>query len=94
MKYKAGYNPTFINRWVQVTEKGFKYFKGRCNAITCCNKPLMAIPVAAIKKVVKVHFELPLKKKEAEKYDQFVENQFEIYLKDDFIDLYLKPTYE
>lgn len=54
MKYKAGYNPTFINRWVQVTEKGFKYFKSRCNAITCCHKPLMAVPVTAIKKVVRV----------------------------------------
>lgn len=51
MKYKAGYNPTFINRWVQVTEKAFKYYKNRCNAITCCHKPLIAIPITAIKKV-------------------------------------------
>ena len=94
MKYKAGYNPTYINRWVQVTEKGLKYYKNRCNAITCCNKPLMAVPVAAIKKVVRVQFELPFKKQEQEKYQQYNDNQFEVYLKDDFFELYLKPTYD
>jgi hypothetical protein len=74
MKYKAGYNPTFINRWVQVTEKGFKFYKNRCNAITCSNKPLMAIPITAIKKVEKVNFELPFKKNEKEKYGAYLSN--------------------
>jgi len=68
-----------------VTEKGFKYYKNRCNAITCSTHPLMAIPVTAIKKVERVSFELPFKKKEKEKYGPYLENQFEIYLKDDFL---------
>jgi hypothetical protein len=68
MKYKSGINPQFINRWVAVTEKALKYYKGRCNAITCCNKPLTQIPVAAIRKVEAVKFELPMSKKEREKY--------------------------
>ena len=63
-KYKAAVNPTYISRWVQVTEKAFKCFKGRCNAITCCNKPLTAIPVAAIKRVEKVTMNLPVGKKD------------------------------
>jgi hypothetical protein len=66
-KYRAAVVSTFIPRWVQVTEKALKYFKGRCNAITCCNKPLLAIPLAAIKKVERVNFELSLSKKEREK---------------------------
>lgn len=94
VKYKAALNSTFIPRWVQVSEKAFRYFKGRCNAITCCNKPLMAIPVAAIKKVERVAFELPINKKEADKLKVFTGNQFEIFLKDDFIDIYLRPDYE
>lgn len=93
-KYKAAVVSTFIPRWVQVTEKAFKYFKGRCNAITCCNKPLLAIPVAAIKKVERVDFELPLSKKEREKLSAITVNQFEIFLKDDFIDIFLRPDYE
>lgn len=94
MKYKAGYNPTFLGRWAQVTEKAFKLYKNRCNAITCNNKPLMAIPVAAIKRVEKVQFEIVLNAREADKYQPYIQNQIEIYLKDDFLDLYLRPTYE
>jgi hypothetical protein len=94
VKYKAGYTPTFISRWIQVTESSLKYFKGRCNAITCCNNALMAIPITAIKKVERVNFDLPMSKKEKDKHEQSIENLFEIHLKDDFIDIYLKPTYE
>ena len=94
VKYKSAVNSTFIPRWVQVTGKAFKCFKGRCNAITCCNKPLTAIPVAAIKKVERVTFELPLNKKEQDKLQVYVANQFEIFLKDDFVDIYLRPDYE
>jgi hypothetical protein len=93
-KYKAGLNPAFFNRWVQVTDKALKYFKGRCNAITCCNKPLMAIPIKAIKRVERVNFDLPFSKREKDKYAPYLDQQFEIFLKDDFIDIYLKPTYE
>lgn len=73
-KFKAGYNPTFINRWVQVTEKSLKYFKGRCNAVTCCNKPLLSIPVAAIRRVERVNFDLHFKKTEQEKNAPLLNN--------------------
>lgn len=69
-------------------------FKGRCNAITCCNKPLTAIPILAIKKVERVNFDLFFNKREQEKAASFNPNQFEIYLKEDFIDIYLRPEYE
>jgi hypothetical protein len=55
-----------------VTEKAFKYYKSRCNAITCTHKPLVAIPILAIKKVERVNFELPLNKKDADKYQSLV----------------------
>ena len=77
-----------------MTEKALRVFKGRCNAITCCNKPLTAIPILAIKKVQRVNFELFFNKREQEKAAGFNPNQFEIFLKDDFIDIYLRPEYE
>lgn len=55
-KYKACINPNFMARWIQVTEKSLRYFKGRCTAISCCNRPLMAIPVIAIDRVEKVSY--------------------------------------
>jgi hypothetical protein len=64
LKYKASYNPTCINRWVQVTETAFRYFKGRTNAISGAHKPLSAIPVKAIKKVERVNFDLPMNARE------------------------------
>jgi hypothetical protein len=72
-----------------VTEKAFKYFKSRCNAITCTHRPLLAIPITAIKKVERVNFELPINKKDDDKYTSLMLNQFEIFLKDDFIEIYL-----
>ena len=47
-KYKACINPAFMPRWIQVTDTALRYFKGRCNALSCCNRPLMAIPIEAI----------------------------------------------
>jgi hypothetical protein len=94
MKYKAGYAPTFVNRWVQVTEKAFKFYKDRCNAITCSHKPLMAIPITSVKKVERVSFDLPFKKNEKEKYGAYLANQFEIQLKKDFLPMYLRPDYD
>lgn len=54
----------------------------------------MAIPIAAIKKVERVNFELHFKQSEKEKQAKVIENQFEVFLKDGFLDLYLKPDYE
>ena len=67
MKYKASINSSFLSRWVSVSEKALKIYKGKCNAVTCCNKPLVAIPIAAIKKVERVNFELHINKKDIEK---------------------------
>ena len=77
-----------------MTEKALKYHTSRCNAITCCNKPLIAIPIAAIKKVQRVNFDLHFSKKDKAKYDEVLQYQFEVFLKEGFLDLYLKPDYD
>jgi hypothetical protein len=54
----------------------------------------MAIPITAIKRVERVNFELPFKKGEKEKHQLYIENQFEVHLKSDFLEYFLKPEYE
>lgn len=54
----------------------------------------MNIPVAAIKKVERVQFDLPINRKEKDKLAVFTLNEFEVFLKDDFIDIFLRPDYE
>ena len=54
----------------------------------------MAIPVKAIKSVEKVYLDLPIGKNEKEKYKDLLNNQFEIFLKEDFLEMYVKPEYE
>jgi hypothetical protein len=44
--------------------------------------------------VERVNFDLFFNKRELEKAAAFNPNQFEICLKDDFIDIYLRPEYE
>jgi hypothetical protein len=54
----------------------------------------MSIPLSAIQSVVKVDFELNLTEKEEIRNADFLDNQFEIFLKDDFLDMYLRSDYE
>jgi hypothetical protein len=92
-KYKGCIKPSFMSRWLQVTDTALRYYKGRCNAITCCNKPLMALPVAAIEKVELVQHSLPYNKKDATQAN-YMQHQLEIFLKEDFLDLYIRPDYD
>lgn len=94
VKYKADYNPTFYTRWVVVTENALRLYKSRCNSITCVTKPLFAIPVKAILKVEHVDFDVHMSKKEKAKFEECLPNQFEIYVKEDFIDFYMSADYD
>jgi hypothetical protein len=56
-------------------------------------KPLMAIPLIAIKNIDRVYYELQLKKTDKKGKD-LVKNTFEIFLKEDFLDIFLRSDYE
>jgi hypothetical protein len=56
-------------------------------------KPLMAIPLIAIKNIDRVYCELQLKKTDKKGKD-LVKNTFEIFLKEDFLDIFLRSDYE
>lgn len=64
LKHKEGYVGAFISRWVQVTSKAFKIYTNRSKAITAWNKPLLAIPVEAIKSVERCEIDLHLTEKD------------------------------
>jgi len=93
-KYKAGYNSTFIGRWVQVTEKAIRYYKNRCEAQSMAHKPFFAIPVTAIAKVERVDLDLPCSERDREKFKDLLKNKFEIFLKEDFLDYFLQTDYD
>ena len=59
-KYKSGFKGQFISRWVQVTVNSFRYFASKPQRDPGTIKPLMAIPILAIKEVQRVKFELPI----------------------------------
>ena len=53
----------------------------------------MAIPIIAIKQIERTHNSLPLRKTD-KKGELIAQNTFEIHLKADFLDLYMRPDYE
>jgi hypothetical protein len=54
-KYKAGINGMFIDRWVQVTRKALRYFGAKPGSHIAAGKPLMAIPMIAIKTIESIN---------------------------------------
>jgi hypothetical protein len=56
--------------------------------------PLLAIPTSAICSINRVNFDLKLTEKNKAKFADFLNNQIQITLKDDFLDLYLRSDYE
>ena len=53
----------------------------------------MAFPFNAIKSIDRVHFDVQLKKTDKKGQD-LQKNMFEIFLKEDFLDIFLRPDYE
>lgn len=56
-------------------------------------KPLLAIPILGIKAVQLVNYELPLKKTDL-KAQELAKHQFELFLKQDFVDYYMSSMFE
>lgn len=89
MKYKPGYTGTFVSRYIQVTESAFRIYKNRAFALSASHKPLLAVPIEAFLKVENVNFDLRINDRNKTRFSELQENQFEIFLKDDFIDYYV-----
>ena len=53
-KFQAGFNFSFVPKWVVVTKSALRYYKNQEMAITNSSKPLIVIPNCAIKSVKKI----------------------------------------
>lgn len=53
----------------------------------------MAIPIIAIQSVERVTYDLQLKKSDKKGKD-LTQNMFEVFLKEDFLDIFLRHDYE
>lgn len=53
----------------------------------------MAIPISAIKSIDRIDYDLKLKKTDVKGHDMLT-HAFEIFLKEDFLDIFLRPDYE
>ena len=96
-KYKPGFTGIFVDRWVQITKNAFRYYVAKPGSNIAAGKPLMAVPMIAIKSVERINqsgiLDLKLKKSDL-KGKELEKNIFEIFLKGDFLDLFLRPDYE
>ena len=93
-KFQAGFKSAFNPKWVVVTHSAFRYYKNMEASVQNPNKTLLAVPMQAIDHCAKVDFDLGLSKAQAQQQSDFLVNQFELFLKDDFLALYLKQNYE
>ncbi|CDW91526.1 UNKNOWN [Stylonychia lemnae] len=92
-KYKPGFQAQFIDRWIQVTAKAFRYFVSKPAKDCPIIKPLLAIPMLGVKACEIVNYTLPIKKKDL-KGQELAKHQFELFLKEDFVKYYLSSIYE
>ena len=93
-KFQAGFKSSFNPKWVVVTRSAFRYYKNMEASVQNPNKPLLAVPMRALEQCSKVNFDLGLSKTQAQQQSDFLINQFELFLKDDFLALYLKQNYD
>jgi hypothetical protein len=73
-----------------VTQKAFRYFVSKPSKDNPIIKPLLAIPIAALKSCNLVNYDLEIKKTDT-KAKELAKHQFELFLKEDFIDYFLTP---
>jgi hypothetical protein len=76
-----------------VTPKAFRYFGTKPGKDNPVIRPLLAIPIIAIKNIEQVSYDLHIKKTDL-KAKELSKHQFELFLKDDFIDYFMSPNYE
>ena len=93
MKFKPGLSANFIGRYVQISQRAFRYFKNKYEAIS--GKPIVAFRKKIIEeaKPYKVNKQSYMKagSRIAQKgiEDQYFDNMFEIVLNEDYEDNYM-----
>ncbi|CAI2366415.1 unnamed protein product [Moneuplotes crassus] len=84
-RYKPGLNDTYITRWCQITKKVFRVYKNQMCAKGFGAKPILAIPLYALKNVKKSKFKTPKNSKMSSDSQKICQNQFELTYKDEIL---------
>ncbi|CDW78900.1 UNKNOWN [Stylonychia lemnae] len=91
LKLKPGVKFEFQPRWIQITGKALRYYKNRWTKNNSLQKPLGAVPIKALHSIKVLEKDITKIHASCEKKCQY---NFEIVLKQDFLDLYLDPYYD
>ena len=74
-----------------VTKSALRYYKSQESSLTHPSKPLLTVPMLGLDSVCRVNFALGLNKEQSITNADYVVNQFEVFFRDDFLPIYLKP---
>lgn len=92
MKFKPGLSANFVNRYVQISSRAFRYFRNRIDAVKC--KPIVAIRkrIIVTAKPYKLNKASYLKRgskiAQSGKEDHLFDNAFEMVLNEHYEDNY------
>ena len=51
VKFKPGIEKNFIDRWLQISSRSFRYYKNQYHSVCYLTRPIAAIPLNAIDEV-------------------------------------------
>ncbi|CDW87864.1 UNKNOWN [Stylonychia lemnae] len=89
-RFKPGIENNFISRWVQVSNNAFRYFRNQYQSFGL-NKPIVSIPIRAIEDVsrIEVNTEAFFRKRNVKEIERTLfQYMFEVYLRDDYEDIF------
>lgn len=91
LKFKPGIEKNFINRWIQLSTRSFRYYKNHYHSICYLTRPISAIPLYAIEHVRNYNIENPdYKRRDKPQYSYM----FEIVLTQDYEDIFFFREFE
>lgn len=89
-RFKPGIENNFISRWVQVSGRAFRYFRNNYQSLGL-SRPIVAFPKKAIEDICKIDIEKESFFKKTHMKDnekELFSHMFEIYLREDYEDIY------
>ena len=93
-RYNFADYEAFSGRYLIITKSAVRVYESADRAVTSPGKPLVAIPLSAVRKVHKVKFDAKDDERLAdESVHKQAGNMFEFFVKDDFLPIYTHAEY-
>eukprot|EP00347_Sterkiella_histriomuscorum_P022149 403331507 len=91
-RFKPGYESNFIPRWIQISQRAFRYFKNQYATFGGMCKPIVSFPKQAIEDVciTQVNADEFMKRRNVKELEKTLfKYMFEVYLREDYEDICL-----